>query len=174
MVLEYDFDIVTIEAGESDPNSAPSKGRTVRALFRDAGAAEALQNTSPKIRWMFEDAGFGLDPTDSDVAHGYYRARDAAERQRILRALFANIRDMGVKGEQPGAFDLWKFLSDVKMARPQGEVTREVADLTRMPQFPDSNPPKRQSIQWRIGLALGLAVLVIALLRYLATNGATP
>ncbi|WP_170762716.1 hypothetical protein [Ruegeria lacuscaerulensis] len=174
MVLEYDFDIVTIEAGETDPKSATSGDRTVRALFRDDRAVEALRQTSPKIRWIFEDAGFGLEPIDSNVAHGYYRPRDAADRERILRALFANIRDMGVRGEIPGEFDLWQFLDDVKTARPIAEEAREVSPSTQMPQYSAASKPKRRSIQGRIGLALGLAVIVIAILRYLAAAGSTP
>nr|WP_170401251.1 hypothetical protein [Ruegeria arenilitoris] len=174
MGFEYDFDIVTIDADNTKSGSATSGDRTVRALFRDANAAEALRAASPKIRLIFEEAGFGLETAKSNLAHGYFRAQDTVERERILRALFANVRAVGVKGEYCGAFDLWQFLDDVKTARPRDEIRSEARDKAPKRQQPAAPKPKRRSIQGRIGFALGLAVVVIAVLRYLASEGTTP
>ncbi|WP_037313798.1 hypothetical protein [Ruegeria halocynthiae] len=172
MGLEYDFDIVTIAEEDADSNSVQSalpETQAVCAQFRDARAADALRSTSPGIRRIFEDAGFDLAPTDSENSHGFYRPQDAADRERILRALFANIRESGVKGEYCGAFDFWQFLNDVKTARP-----REMP--TQTPKSGQATPvrPKRRTIQGRIGFALGFAVLLIAVLKYLAATGNSP
>jgi hypothetical protein len=174
MGFEYDFDIVTIDADETKSGSATPESRTVRALFRDANVTEALREASPKIRLIFEEAGFGLDTAKSNLAHGYFRAQDAAERERILRALFANIRAVGVKGEYCGAFDFLQFLNDVKTARPRNEIQTKVQDRAPIQQQPEAPKPKRRSVQGRIGFALGLAVVVIVVLRYLASEGAAP
>lgn len=174
MVFEYDFDIVTIDADKTKSGSATSGDRTVRAFFRDAQAADALRAASPKIRLIFEEAGFGLETAKSDLAHGYFRAQDTAERERILRTLFANIRAVGVKGEYCGAFDIRQFLNDVKTARPRDEIRPESQDKAPAQRQPAVPKPKRRSIQGRIGFALGLAVVVIVVLRYLASEGAAP
>ena len=107
MVLEYDFDIVFVEQVKGDPDTAQgdaANAETVRAQFRDVKTADALRATSPKIRKIFQDAGFDLDATDSELTHGFYPPRDEPERERILRALFDNIRSMGIKGEYCGEF----------------------------------------------------------------------
>ncbi|WP_170329699.1 hypothetical protein [Ruegeria arenilitoris] len=143
-------------------------------MFRSAQTAEALRHSSPKIRFIFEDAGFALEPTESDLPHGFYRPEENVERELVLRALFANIRAIGVKGEHRGEFDFWQFLENVKTARPQPETRRQAQVRTSEPQQPPKPKAKRRSIQGRIGFALGLAVVVIAVLRYLAAAGATP
>ncbi len=177
MGLEYDFDIVTIDADETNSGSAKPAApadRATRAQFRRASTAEALRTASPKIRMIFEEAGFGLEPTNSNLAHGYFRPQDTAERERILRALFANIRAVGVKGEYCGAFDIRQFIDDVKTARPQDDVPSEVQERISKPQGSSGPKPKRRSIQGRIGFALGLAVVVIVVLKYLASAGTAP
>ncbi len=177
MVLEYDFDIVAIAPDEVDPEhgmAAMTGNRAVRAWFRDRRTVQALHSASPKIRRIFVESGFSLEVGDSGVPHGFFRPEDAADRERILKRLFANIRNMGVQGEYCGDFDFWQFLDDVKRARPRAEIIHKGPDRTSVSQQAPAPKPKRRSIQMRIGLALGLAVLVIAILRYLAAAGATP
>ncbi|SMO81404.1 hypothetical protein [Ruegeria faecimaris] len=177
MVLEYDFDIVTIASGENDPEATSSgaqNGRKVRALFRNVKTADALRAASPKIRKIFHDAGFGLDSTRSEITHGYYRPQDTADRDRILRALFHNIRTTGVKGEYCGEFDFLKFMNDVKAAKPRAGLPKEVPMWKPRPQQAESAGPNRRTVPGRVGFALGLAVIIFALLKYLAAAGATP
>ncbi|KUJ78893.1 hypothetical protein [Ruegeria profundi] len=177
MVLEYDFDIVAIAPDEVDPEHgvAAMKGhRAVRASFRNARTIAALHSASPKIRRIFLESGFSLESKGNGLPHGYYRSEDAADRERILKRLFANIRNMGVQGEYCGDFDFWQFLDDVRRARPRAEITREVPDWTPKARQAEVKKPKRRSIQGRIGFALGLAVIVIVVLRYLASQGTTP
>ena len=177
MVLEYDFDIVAIAPDEVDPEhgvAAVTGNRAVRAWFRDSQTVQALHNASPKIRRIFVESGFSLEPRPSGVPHGFYLPEDAADRERILKRLFANIRNMGVQGEYSGDFDFWQFLDDVKKARPQADEARNLSTMMLEPPNSAGSKPKRRSVQWRIGIALGLAVLVIAILRYLAAAGATP
>lgn len=154
MVFEYDFDIVTIDADKTKSGSATSGDRTVRAFFRDAQAADALRAASPKIRLIFEEAGFGLETAKSDLAHGYFRAQDTAERERILRALFANIRAVGVKGEYCGAFDIRQFLNDVKTARPRDENRAEFR--TRRRRSDSLQCPNPKGVRFRAGSGLRL------------------
>ncbi|MES0825716.1 hypothetical protein [Ruegeria sp. SCP11] len=179
MGLEYDFDIVEIAPDEVDPEhgmSAVTGHKAVRASFRNARTVQALHSASPKIRRIFVESGFSLEPKGGDLPHGLYLPEDAEDRERILKRLFANIRNMGVQGEYCGDFDFWQFLDDVKTARPQAKVARDVPNQTPQPKPKQSavSKPKRRSLQWRIGVALGLAVIVIAILRYLAAMGATP
>ncbi|WP_170755195.1 hypothetical protein [Ruegeria lacuscaerulensis] len=177
MVLEYDFDIVVVDPGEGDSDSGPdgfSKKPVLRAMFRSVKTADALRAASPKIRKIFQDAGFGLDATGSDLVHGLYRPRDEAERERILRALFANIRKMGVQGEYCGEFDFRKFLRDIKNARPRNGQRRTVADWTPNPRYKSPASPERRTLPGRIGVALGLAVILFVIVKYLAERGATP
>ncbi|CAD0184338.1 hypothetical protein RUESEDTHA_01217 [Ruegeria sp. THAF57] len=177
MVLEYDFDIVVVDPGDGGQETGAdgnSQKPVLRAMFRDVKTADALRATSPKIRKIFQDAGFGLDATGSELLHGLYRPRDEAERERILRALFANIRDLGVQGEYCGEFDFWKFLRDVKTARPRNGQRRKVADWTPNPRYKSPATPQRRTVPARVGVALGLAVVIFVILKYLADSGSTP
>ncbi len=177
MGLEYDFDIVEIAPDEVDPEhgmAAMTGHRAVRASFRNTRTVQALHSASPKIRRIFTESGFSLEPKGGTLPHGIYRPEDSQDRERILKRLFANIRNMGVQGEYCGDFDFWQFLDDVKTARPQAKIAQEIPDRTPKPTQPTAPKPKKRSLQWRIGVALGLAVLVIAILRYLAAMGATP
>ncbi|WP_170467338.1 hypothetical protein [Ruegeria arenilitoris] len=177
MVLEYDFDIVFVEQVKDDPDTAQAnaaRAETVRAQFRDVKTADALRATSPKIRKIFQDAGFDLGATDSELAHGFYPPRDEPERERILRALFDNIRKMGIKGEYCGEFDFHRFLAEVKTARPRNGQQRKVVDWTPNPRYKSPATPERRTLPGRIGVALGLAVILFAVLRYLAETGSTP
>ncbi|WP_171240316.1 hypothetical protein [Ruegeria sp. HKCCA5491] len=177
MVLEYDFDIVVVDPGDGGLEAGAdgySQKPVLRAMFRDVKTADALRATSPKIRKIFQDAGFGLDATGSELLHGLYRPRDEAERERILRALFANIRDLGVQGEYCGEFDFWKFLRDVKTARPRNGQRRKVADWTPNPRYKSPATPQRRTVPARVGVALGLAVVIFVILKYLADSGSTP
>ncbi|WP_171124118.1 MULTISPECIES: hypothetical protein [unclassified Ruegeria] len=177
MVLEYDFDIVVVDPGDGGLETGAdgySQKPVLRAMFRDVKTADALRATSPKIRKIFQDAGFGLDATGSELLHGLYRPRDEAERERILRALFANIRDLGVQGEYCGEFDFWKFLRDVKTARPRNGQRRKVADWTPNPRYKSPATPQRRTVPARVGVALGLAVVIFVILKYLADSGSTP
>lgn len=177
MVFEYDFDIVEIAPDEVDPEhgvAAVTGNRAVRAWFRDIRTVQALHSASPKIRRIFLDSGFSLETGNSDLPHGLYQPDDTLDRERILKRLFSNIRNMGVQGEHFGDFDFWQFLDDVKRARPGPEINAKAAELTLAMRQPPVTAPKRRSVQWRIGIALGLAVLVIAILRFLAAAGATP
>ncbi|SLN45949.1 hypothetical protein [Ruegeria meonggei] len=177
MVFEYDFDIVAIAPDEVDPEhgvAAVTGNRAVRAWFRDIRTVQALHSASPKIRRIFVDSGFSLETHSSGLPHGLYLPEDAVDRERILKRLFANIRNMGVQGEYFGEFDIWQFLDDVKQARPEPEITTNIVDQTVAMRQPHASTTKRRSVQWRIGIALGLAVMVIAILRFLAAAGATP
>jgi len=177
MGLEYDFDIVAIAPDEADPehgNAAVTGHRAVRASFRDTRTVEALHSASPKIRRIFFESGFSLEPRRNGLPHGIYLAEDAQDRERILKRLFANIRNMGVQGEYCGDFDFWQFLDDIKRARPRADSPQHEPEPAPNARRPQPTAPKRHSVQWRIGIALGLAVLVIAILRYLAAAGTTP
>ncbi len=177
MVLEYDFDIVVVDPGDGGAESGRDgfvKKPVLRAMFRNVNTADALRATSPKIRKIFQDAGFGLDATGSELSSGLYRPRDEAERERILRALFANVREMGVKGEYCGEFDFRQFLMDVKTARPRNGQRRQVADWTPKPRSGSMEKPERRTVPARIGLALGLAVVIFVILKYLAESGSAP
>ena len=154
MVLEYDFDIVVNEELEDNAGSERLDNSVARARFRHVKTADALRATSPKIRQIFQEAGFDLDSTDSKLSQGYYSSRDVDQRKRILHALFANIREMGIEGEYCGEFDFHRFLDNVKTAKPRND--------------------QRRTLPGRIGVALGLAVILFAVLRYLAEKGATP
>ncbi len=185
MGLEYDFDIVTIAQDEVEPAQADTEasqnGKTrARALFRDFQTAEALRDTSPNIRKMFVDAGFDFETRNSSLPNGIYRAEDEDLRNLVIQRLFANIKATGLAGEYCGEFDLWAFLNGIKTARPQGKRRRKppIQLLPYIQPEPESAPqpvpPKRRTLPWRIGIALGLAVLMIILLRFLAAAGATP
>lgn len=177
MVLEYDFDIVVGEQRDIDPNSGQSdasSGAGVRARFRNVKTADALRAASPKIRKIFQDAGFDLESTGSDQSHGFYPPRDAAERERILRALFANIREMGIQGEYCGEFDFHGFLDDVRTAKPRNGQRQTVENWTPNPRYKSPATPERRTLPGRIGIALGLAVILFAVLRYLAEKGSAP
>ncbi|WP_170376283.1 hypothetical protein [Ruegeria atlantica] len=177
MGLEYDFDIVAIAPDEVDPEhgmAAVTGHRAVRATFRNTQTVEALHSASPKIRRIFLESGFSLESKGGSLPHGYFLSEDAPDRERILKRLFSNIRNMGVQGEYCGDFDFWHFLDDVRRARPRANATRELQELTPSPKAPDVVKPKRRSVQGRIGFALGLAVVVIVVLRYLASEGSAP
>ncbi|MCG7521106.1 hypothetical protein [Ruegeria sp. Ofav3-42] len=177
MVLEYDFDIVVGEQREKDPNSAQSdasSGATARAQFRNVKTADALRAASPKIRKIFQDAGFDLESTSSDLTHGFFPPHDMPERERILRALFANIRDMGIQGEYCGEFDFHRFLDDVRTAKPRNEQRPKVENWKPNPRYKSPATPERRTLPGRIGIALGLAVILFAVLRYLAEKGSAP
>jgi len=137
------------------------------ALFRDVKTADAVRAMSPKVRNMFLDAGFGLIAHESDAPEGFYPSEDGPEREQTIRRLFNNIREQGIRGEYCGEFDFEEFLEYVKRARP----------ATRF--MPAHNTdyavaPKRRPIPGRIGFALGIAVLVFVVLKYLEETGMQP
>lgn len=176
MSHEYDFDIVkkALDDFDSEPQATGHAEATqVRALFRDVRTADALRMMSPKIRKMFLDAGFGLDANRSGIASGVYPPEDAPDRERILLALFANIKSRGVQGEYCGEFDLWEFLDHVRTARPKKGVIRS-APVQQREAESQSTTPKRRPASGRIGFSLGLAVLLFAMFKYLAQAGVTP
>lgn len=175
MGLEYDFDIVKVAQDQTDPAEAggqPDTDRPVRAVFRDIRTADALRGTSPKIRAMFLDAGFSLESRRSGIAAGVFPAEDLADRVQVLYDLFDNIRRQGVQGEYCGDFDLWQFLDHVRRARPAAGVIRPAP--RRVPPHSTEVKPKRRPLSGRIGFALGVAVMLFALLKYLAAAGASP
>ncbi|CUH45096.1 hypothetical protein [Ruegeria atlantica] len=174
MVLEYDFDIVVNEELEDDAGSERLDMSVARARFRHVKTADALRATSPKIRQIFQEAGFDLDSTDSKLSQGYYSSRDVDQRKRILHALFANIREMGIEGEYCGEFDFHRFLDNVKTAKPRNDQRPKVENWTPNPRYKSPATPERRTLPGRIGVALGLAVILFAVLRYLAEKGATP
>ncbi|CUK07834.1 hypothetical protein RUE5091_02997 [Ruegeria denitrificans] len=178
MGLEYDFDIVAIAPDEVDPEhgmAAVTGHRAVRASFRNVQAVEALHSASPKIQRIFLESGFSLEPKGHSLPHGVFLSEDTQDRERILKRLFANIRNMGVQGEYCGEFDFWHFLDDVRRARPRANAARKAQDPAPTTPHPRAeNKPKRRSVQGRIGFALGLAVVVIVVLRYLASEGTAP
>lgn len=174
MVLEYDFDIVVNEQADEETGSEQLDQCATRARFRHVKTADALRSASPKIRLIFQEAGFDLDSTDSDIMHGYYPTRDVAERERILRALFTNIRELGISGEYCGEFDFHRFLDNVKTAKPRNDQRPKVENWTPNPRYKSPATPERRTLPGRIGVALGLAVILFAVLRYLAEKGATP
>ncbi|MTI01309.1 hypothetical protein [Roseibium sp. RKSG952] len=177
MGLEYDFDIVTIAPDELESetvNSEQPEGARVRALFRDVKTADALRGASPKIRNMFEDAGFGLETRNCGVPMGYYSPQHAADRDRILRNLFANIKSQGLKGEYSGEFDFSDFLRHIRTAQPEIGIVRKEPIQQSKPQPAAPVKPDRRTVPGRIGFALGLAVILFVLLKYLAAAGAAP
>ncbi|WP_282119627.1 hypothetical protein [Ruegeria atlantica] len=174
MVLEYDFDIVVNEELEDNAGSERLDNSVARARFRHVKTADALRATSPKIRQIFQEAGFDLDSTDSKLSQGYYSSRDLDQRKRILHALFANIRKMGIEGEYCGEFDFHRFLDNVKTAKPRNDQRPKVENWTPNPRYKSPATPERRTLPGRIGVALGLAVILFAVLRYLAEKGATP
>lgn len=178
MGLAYDFDIIRRDVDDGDTERAApvdGAGGTVRALFRNTQTADALRAASPKIRQIFVDAGFDLDVHQSGLVPGVYPLDDAEDRARILRTLFALIKERGVQGEYSGAFDLGDFLSHVRQAQPHAGIVRVAPEPQQAPQpRPQQNPAavRRRSVPGRIGFALGLAVLLFAVLKYLEAAGA--
>ncbi len=181
MGFEYDFDIVAIAPDEVDPEhgvAALTGNRAVRALFRDFHAAQALRTASPKIRRIFLESGFSLETRNSGLPHGRYSPEDALDRERVLRRLFSNIRNMGVQGEYFGDFDIWRFLEQVRAARPVSRNDRVKSLQPLEPQqtdAPEQNGASRQErkpVPRRLGYAFGLAILLFAVLKYLADQGA--
>ncbi|WP_050605133.1 hypothetical protein [Ruegeria sp. 6PALISEP08] len=176
MSLEYDFDIVNVALDDSDPEKPGAQmdgGSQVHAVFRDIRTADALRGTSPKIRKMFLDAGFSLESRNSGIVPGVFPAEDQTDRVRILRSLFANVKNRGVQGEYCGEFDLMDFLSYVRTAQPMAGITRARQTRTPPPQ-PTQPSPDRRTVAGRIGLALGLAVVLFVLLKLLAAAGTGP
>ncbi len=177
MGLEYDFDIVAVAPDEVDPEhavSAVTGTRPVRAQFRDVKTADALRAASPKIRRIFLESGFSLESQGQKAEAGVYPASEAEDRERILRRLFANIRNMGVQGEYCGEFDFWHFLNHIRTARP-GAEPRSTGPATQLP--PSSVVPSRavrRTVPGRLGFAFGLAVVVFVTLKFLAERGAAP
>ncbi|WP_171131902.1 MULTISPECIES: hypothetical protein [unclassified Ruegeria] len=174
MSLNYDFDIVTIAPDEVDPEhgfASMTGTRPVRAVFRDFQTAEALRSASPKIRRIFLESGFSLETRETGVGRGFYRAEDAEARQRVLKRLFTNIRNMGVQGEYCGDFDFWSFLEQTRNAQPLPASGRKefapVADQTETQR-------QRRPIAAKIGIAIGVALVLFALLKLLAAQGANP
>ncbi len=175
MSLWYDFDIVQTPLGGDGSDAKQNGGNgpvVTRALFRNVKTADALRGASPKIRKMFLDAGFDLEPHESGIAPDKFPPEDAPERALILRVLFANIKSKGLQGEYCGEFDLWQFLAHVRRARPAAGVAR--AAPLRRARATVTDSPKRRSVKGRIGIALGLAVILFAVLKYLEAVGATP
>lgn len=175
MGLEYDFDIVAIAPDEVDPEhgfAAMTGTRPVRALFRDFHTAQALRSASPKIRRIFLESGFSLETRDSGARRGYYPPEDAVDRNRILKRLFTNIRNMGLQGEYCGDFDFWEFLNHVRTAQPGDMQTSSKPERLPELQDPVSTTPERRTVIGRVGFALGLAVILFVVLRYLAERGA--
>lgn len=174
MSLEYDFDIVAVAQDAVDPEHAKTVVTgtpAVRAQFRNIRTADALRGASPKIRRIFMESGFSLETGDSSMPSGFYEPDEAEDRYRILRRLFANIRNMGVQGEYCGEFDFWQFLNHVRAAQPGDDVEPVEPPLVSRSA---SNAPDRQSVPGRIGFALGLAVILFVALKLLAAQGATP
>ncbi|WP_170364630.1 hypothetical protein [Ruegeria arenilitoris] len=177
MGLAYDFDIVTIAKDGGDCGSSAKtepKTVTVCARFRDVKTADALRGASPKLRQVFVDAGFILDSHGSGESRGFYPPEDAAAREKILRQLFANIRATGLRGQYCGEFDLRDFLRHVRSAQPGIGIKRRDPVRRPQPATPAPAKPDRRTVPGRIGFALGLAVIVFVLLKYLAAAGATP
>lgn len=177
MSLEYDFDIVEMEPGEAEGGQIAANATgpvPVRALFRDVKTADALRGASPKIRKIFLDAGFGLDTPGSVTPRGFYLPEDAEARERILRNLFSNIKSMGVQGEYSGEFDFRQFLNHVRTARPLVGVSRRESQGDPRPAPQTATKPERRTVPGRIGFALGLAVILFVLLKFLAAAGASP
>lgn len=185
MGLRYDFDIVTIApeelANDHDQTETPvNEAAQVRVLFRDFHTAEALRDTSPGFRRMFLDAGFEFETRKSELPFGAYRRENEDQRNQVIRRLFADIKAKGLEGEYCGDFDMWAFLDYIRTARPQGKVRRK-GPLQLLPYIqPEPEivnlpaPPRRRTVPWRLGVALGFAVLIIAALRLLAAAGASP
>ncbi len=176
MSLEYDFDIVAIAPDEVDPehgHSAVTGRPPVRALFRDVKTADALRAASPKIRRIFLESGFSLDTRGDNIARGFFPPEDMPDRNIILKRLFANIRNMGVQGEYSGEFDFHQFLTHVRTAKP-GTAPRAETPRPLPPPRPAAARPQRRTVPGRIGFALGLAVILFVVLKYLAEKGATP
>ncbi len=174
MSLEYDFDIVAVAQDAVDPEHAKTAvtgAPAVRAQFRNVKTADALRGASPKIRRIFMESGFSLETGDSVMPPGFYKPDQATDRQRILQRLFANIRNMGVQGEYCGEFDFWQFLNHIRTAQPGDNVTPVES---RPVPHPAHEAPNRQSLVGRIGFALGLAVILFVLLKWLAAQGTTP
>ncbi|SHE34574.1 hypothetical protein SAMN05444279_101232 [Ruegeria intermedia] len=177
MGLTYDFDIVTIadESETENPEAgAQVAGRQVYAVFRDIRTADALRRASPRIRRIFVDAGFSLDSRRTGLECDLYPAEDAEARALILRRLFDNIRNRGVQGQYCGAFDILAFLQHVRRAQPLPR--RPVQERPKPAALVDADAKKaaRRSIVGRVGFALGLAVILFVVLKYLAAGGATP
>ncbi|WP_424831892.1 hypothetical protein [Ruegeria sp.] len=177
MGLEYDFDIVAIAPDEVDPEhgfAAMTGTRPVRALFRDFNTAQALRSASPKIRRIFLESGFSLETRASGEKHGFYPPEDTAARNRILKRLFTNIRNMGLQGEYCGEFDFWEFLNHVRTAKPsEPRVNAKPEQLPKL-HDPVSTPPERTTVIGRVGIAIAVAVILFVVLKYLAERGATP
>ncbi|NOE33937.1 MULTISPECIES: hypothetical protein [unclassified Ruegeria] len=177
MGLEYDFDIVNVAPDDFDPEmpGAQKDGvRQVHAVFRDIRTADALRGTSPKIRKMFLDAGFSLESRNSGIVPGVFPAEDQTDRVRVLRSLFANIKTGGLRGEYCGEFDLMDFLNYVRTAQPMAGIVRARQPRTPPPQKLAESSPKRRTVPSRIGLALGLAVVLFVLIKLLAAAGGAP
>ncbi|WP_170479575.1 hypothetical protein [Ruegeria arenilitoris] len=177
MGLEYDFDIVAIAPDEVDPEHAltPVTGAPpVRAQFRDIKTADALRGASPKIRRIFLESGFSLETAGKNATPGFYSPEDSRNRERILKRLFANIRNMGVQGEYCGEFDFWQFLQHVRTARPKAGFARQLRDSPKVNASPATDVSERQSLIGRIGFALGLAVIFFVVIKFLASQGTTP
>lgn len=177
MSLEYDFDIVAIAPDEVDPEhgfAAMTGTRPVRAVFRNFHTAEALRSASPKIRRIFLESGFSLETRNGGSDQGIYPSEDAIDRNRILKRLFMNIRNMGLQGEDSGDFDFWDFLDHVRKAKPSQMRSQNKPD--RLPELrePALPTPERKSVAGRVGIALTVAIILFVVLKYLAERGAAP
>ncbi len=183
MGLKYDFDIVTIapddidlEQDQPEASGGGTAGAGVTpgayALFRDVKTADALRAASPKIREMFLNAGFKLATYDSGAPHGYYPSDDAPQRERIIKQLFSNIRKTGLRGEYCGEFSFIDFLQYVRSAKPFSGFLRKQQAEEKSSALPSPAKPKRRAVPARIGFALGLAVLLFVIFKYLASLGA--
>ena len=177
MGLEYDFDIVAIAPDEVDPEhgfAAMTGTRPVRAVFRDFQTAQALRSASPKIRRIFLESGFSLETRNSGARRGLYPAEDTVDRNRVIKRLFTNIRNMGLQGEYCGEFDFWEFLHHVRTAQPsEPRVNTKPEQLPKLEQ-PVSVPVERKSVAGRVGFGLAIAIVLFVVLRYLAERGSTP
>lgn len=177
MGLEYDFDIVAIAPDEVDPEhamTAVTGTPPARARFRDVKTADALRGASPKIRRIFEESGFSLETCNSGFPSGIYASDQSDDRARVLDRLFRNIRNIGVQGEYCGEFDFWEFLDHVRTAQAQDGLVLPKAPVAPQQKPDPIKPPDRRSVPGRIGFALGLAVVLFSMLKYLAAQGATP
>ncbi|WP_205627899.1 hypothetical protein [Ruegeria marisrubri] len=135
------------------------------ALFRDVKTADALRRASPGIRRLFVNSGFGLNTYDSGVPDGFYPAEDEAVRNRIIRQFIKNMKETPLTGEYCGEFDISEFLSYILAARPFPATDSRRRSREPVDTGADPAHPARRVALYRIGFAVGLAVLAFAAIK---------